>query len=218
MPHPRTRNLLTPVNIGLVATLLQAFRGLPTTMATVKCGPLVGTTLVKLVMTEASWLLSFVILVALAPVVTWHFPMPIIPSHFLVMDLTVPPIRLVIDLLTMCAEEFLRGALIALLVRAIDPTSDRRPCMFPPLTAVMMPASRSVPMEHFRLNRTAPSACLLYDLGALSRLCDLFGTDTLSDRLTLNPARHLHCRPPAHRDEVTIMFMPEEPPTTLVRA
>lgn len=80
----------------------------------------------------------------------------------LVDDLTVPSTRSVMDLLTMCAVLFPdRRLLIRFVALATDPTTCRGPPMFPPVTIEIVPASRTMPIAHFRLNSMAPWACSL---------------------------------------------------------
>lgn len=75
--------------------------GLPSIIAMMKCGPLVGTVIEQLETTEDSPLLVFRILVALDPVVTWQLLIPMKVSQSLEMDLTVLTTRVVIRLLIM---------------------------------------------------------------------------------------------------------------------
>lgn len=187
-------------------------------MAIVQCGPLVGTIMEQLETTDESALLEFRILVALDPVVTWQLLIPMNPPQFLVIDLTVPTTLDVIPLLIMWAVLFPPALAAPLPVLAADPTTDRRRPIFPPVTAVIMPPSRRVPMAQFRLNRTAPCACRLYVEGPASRLSDLLGRPSLAGRLTLNPARHLQCRLLGQPLLVTTTLMPDEPRRTLVSA
>lgn len=135
------------------------------------------------------------------------------------MDLTVPTIREVIRLLTMCAVLFLGPRLLErFLVLSTAPTTCRGPPMFPPVTMVIVPASRSVPAAQVRLNNMAPRACRLYRLDEHSKLLDLLGSLSLPLRLILNPSTKLHCRLPGTPLFVTTTLMPDDRLRTFVRA